>query len=179
MCLGTGCDAAEPEPSVRVEAIETAPSRESELAPMEVPGPARPGTSIGPSAGQRLYVPVYSNVSFGSHTGEATVAVRLMIRNVSETDKFKLTRVDYYDSAGKQVESVVRAPVEVTALQTRSFLVESSDLRAGPGGNFIVEWRAAKAVVPPMVETVNGYANVHQAFAFGGGARVLEELSGH
>ena len=162
------CDPEPPPPSVRVDPVEA-------VEPAAPPG-VQPGTIVAPSAGQRLYVPVYSSVTLGRPALEADVAVRLYVRNVSESETFRLVRVDLYDSEGRVVEHVLQEPMVVTPLQTRSFLVEASDLRSGTGGNYIVEWQADVPVTPPMVETVNGYALSNRAFAFAGDARVLAEL---
>ncbi len=140
-----------------------------------------PEHNVEKSAGQRLYVPVYSSVylSKGSANEEnARLANRLQIRNVSESKRLTLRRVDLYNKAGAKLETVIAGPVVVKPLETRSYMVTDDDNRAGPGGSFVVEWVADDPLAPPIVETVNGYVQTHRAFAFVGEARVIAELDG-
>lgn len=165
------CTQPEPEHTIRIE-------QPADTVAMPAPVSPREHQDAGQrSAGQRLYVPVYSSVTFGTGIKKAAVAVRLMVRNVSEEETFRLTRVDLYSSEGARIESVIQEPLSVTPLQTRSFLVEAEDLRAGAGGNFIVAWEADAPITPPMIETVNGYSEANRTFAFRAGSRVLSELA--
>ncbi|MCB9755310.1 MAG: DUF3124 domain-containing protein [Myxococcales bacterium] len=134
------------------------------------------------SAGQRLYVPVYATVYLGGGTEkekDARLANRLQVRNISATRGFTLRRVDYYNTAGERLERVLKEPVELRPMETRSYTVLPEDDRAGSGGNFVVEWVAPEPVVPPIVETVNAFVHVHRAFVFLGEARLMAELDAH
>jgi hypothetical protein len=62
--------------------------------------PAEPPTVSG-----AFYVPVYSSVSMTPGKLRADFSVTLSVHNASETQRLVLKRIDYFDTAGKPVES--------------------------------------------------------------------------
>jgi hypothetical protein len=56
---------------------------------------------------------------------------------------------------------------------TRELFVEKQETKGGSGANFIIQWRAAAATNPPMVEAVHADIMGHQTFTFVTTARAV------
>ncbi len=106
------------------------------------------------STGQTLYVPAYSHIYSGNRENPFLLAVTLSIRNTDPDNAIEVARVAYYDTAGKLLKSYLEAPKPLQALESTRYIVPEKDKAGGSGANFIVEWKAAKPVNPPIVETI-------------------------
>jgi hypothetical protein len=113
-----------------------------------------------------FYVPAYSSVAMSQGKLRVDFSVTLSVHNASETQPLVIRRIAYFDTAGKQVESYLKAPVAVKPLATVSVVIPTDDVRGGTGANFIVEWAATGEIAEPVVEAlmVGGIANAHYAF---------------
>lgn len=128
--------------------------------------------SLAPMPKQELavtggfYVPAYSSVAMSRGKLRVDFSVTLSVHNASETQALVLRRIAYFDTAGRQVESYLKAPVAVKPLATISIFIPTDDVRGGTGANFIVDWAAAGEIAEPVVEAlmVGGVANAHYAF---------------
>jgi hypothetical protein len=123
-----------------------------------------PKEELGVSGG--FYVPAYSSVAMSQGKLRVDFSVTLSVHNASETQALVVRRIAYFDTAGKQVESYLKAPVALKPLATISIFIATDDLRGGTGANFIVDWAAASEIAEPVVEAlmVGGIANAHYAF---------------
>ena len=65
-----------------------------------------------------FYVPVYSSVSMSQGKLRADFSVTLSVHNASETRPLVLKRIAYFDTAGKMVESYLKAPVALKPFST-------------------------------------------------------------
>jgi hypothetical protein len=63
-------------------------------------------------------VPVYSSVSMSQGKLRADFSVTLSVHNASETRPLVLTRIAYYDTAGKLVESYLKSPIALKPFST-------------------------------------------------------------
>lgn len=108
----------------------------------------------GPSSGETLYVPIYSNVYSGPKANPLQLATMLSIHNIDPKYSITILKADYYDSNGKFVESYVKNPVILKSFAHTYFYLKEYDMRGGPGANFIVKWRAEKKVNQPIVEAL-------------------------
>ncbi|OGW37630.1 MAG: hypothetical protein A2Y97_10765 [Nitrospirae bacterium RBG_13_39_12] len=108
----------------------------------------------GLSAGETLYVPVYSNVYSGPKANPLQLATMLSIHNIDPKYSITMLKADYYDSNGRFVESYVKSPVTLNPFAHAYFYLKEYDKRGGPGANFIVKWRAEKKVNQPIVEAL-------------------------
>ena len=117
----------------------------SNVKPVELPSHV--------TSGQRIYVPVYSHVYINEGV-PLPMAVTLSIRNVDEDKPLTISRVEYFDTAGKSIGSYLESPIELGPLGTQDFLVSQSDLKGGSGANFMVEWVSDEAVQSPVVQAV-------------------------
>ncbi len=134
----------------------TPPQATDDAPPGKVPSPLRlvDAAPSNPAMRQTLYVPVYSSIHWGLDQRLINLGVTLSIRNVSRTHPIYLTKVEYYDSAGKKIRDYLKGAGEISALATAEFVVEQRDVSGGPGANFIVEWASAVAIDTPIVESV-------------------------
>lgn len=125
---------------------------------------ALPKEEVAVSGG--FYVPAYSSVAMSRGKLRVDFSVTLSVHNASETQPLVVRRIAYFDTAGKQVESYLKAPVAVKPLATISIFIPTDDVRGGTGANFIVDWAATDEIVEPVVEAlmVGGIANAHYAF---------------
>ncbi|MDA9396792.1 hypothetical protein WN73_40470 [Bradyrhizobium sp. CCBAU 45394] len=113
-----------------------------------------------------FYVPAYSSVAMSQGKLRVDFSVTLSVHNASESQPLVVKRIAYFDTAGKQVESYLKAPVALKPLATVSIFIPTDDVRGGTGANFIVDWAATGDIAEPVVEAlmVGGVANAHYAF---------------
>src|SRR3954452_19926932 len=113
-----------------------------------------------------FYVPVYSSVSMSQGKLRADFSVTLSVHNASETRPLVLKRIAYCDTAGKMVESYLKAPIALKPFSTIEVFIPPSDVRGGTGANFVVDWAATGDIAEPAVEAlmVGGIGAGHYAF---------------
>jgi hypothetical protein len=125
---------------------------------------AVPSEPLSVSGG--FYVPVYSSVNMSQGKLRADFSVTLSVHNASESRPLVLKRIAYFDTAGKMVESYLKAPVALKPFATIEVFIPTSDVRGGTGANFVVDWAAAGDIAEPAVEAlmVGGIGAGHYAF---------------
>ncbi|TAJ78802.1 MAG: DUF3124 domain-containing protein [Gallionellaceae bacterium] len=111
--------------------------------------------------GQTLYLPVYSYIWHGDRVGgdkspsKTLVSALVSIRNTSLRTPIRVVSARYYNTDGKLLDEYVPKPVVVGALGTLELFVERKEAEGGSGANFIIQWDAATATNPPVVEAVH------------------------
>lgn len=113
-----------------------------------------------------FYVPVYSSVSMSQGKLRADFSVTLSIHNASETRPLVIRRIAYFDTAGKIVETYLKAPIAMKPFSTIEVFVPTTDVRGGTGANFLMDWAATDEIAEPVVEAlmVGGLGSGHYAF---------------
>jgi len=113
-----------------------------------------------------FYVPVYSSVSMSQGRLRADFSVTLSVHNASETRPLILKRIAYFDTAGRLVESYLKAPIALKPFSTVEVFIAATDVRGGTGANFVVDWAAAGEIAEPAVEAlmVGSVGSGHYAF---------------
>ena len=113
-----------------------------------------------------FYIPAYSSVSMSQGKTRADFSVTLSIHNASETRPLVLKRIAYFDTAGKMVESYLKAPIALKPFSTVEVFVPTTDVRGGTGANFVVDWAATGEIAEPVVEALmlGGLGSGHYAF---------------
>jgi hypothetical protein len=111
--------------------------------------------------GQTVYVPVYSDVSYGNadRIGKPSkwlVSATLSIRNTDPGRTLRIRSIRYYDTDGKLIREYPTGG-EIGPLGTREIFVEHADRSGGSGANFIVVWDADRAINAPIIEAVHAY----------------------
>lgn len=123
-----------------------------------------PAGNLGVSGA--FYVPVYSSVSMSQGKLRADFSVTLSIHNASETRPLVIRRIAYFDTAGKIVETYLKAPIAMKPFSTIEVFVPTTDVRGGTGANFLMDWAATDEIAEPVVEAlmVGGLGSGHYAF---------------
>jgi len=165
--LGLALLGCEDEPDV---APLTPADYASQFAQREQPLDAR--------GGQTLYVPIYSNILAAEGARPTEMAATLAIRNTDIEHEIFITRVDYYDTAGKLIESYLDGIYGLGPMASAFILINVSDQRGGLGANFLVTWRSETAVSDPVVEAIMVGASGTKGFSFTSQARVTEQFGG-
>ncbi|MCO8120896.1 DUF3124 domain-containing protein [Stieleria sp. TO1_6] len=127
-----------------------------------------------PVDGQRLYVPAYSHV-YHQKAEPYLLTVTLNIRNTDADDEIVVTSVRFFDTAGKELRSMLKKPLRLGPLAATEFVIEREDQSGGSGASFIVEWKAGTQVNQPLVETVMIDTRGQQGISFIASAVVLSE----
>jgi hypothetical protein len=135
----------------------------------EVPRPAEDKVT----AGQMVYVPVYSHVYTADNREPFNLAATLYVRNIDPARPIVLTRVEYFDSGGKSIREFVPKPLRIEPLASVDFFVKESDLSGGASPSFLVEWVATEAASDPVVESVMIGSSGTQGISFTSAGRVI------
>lgn len=121
---------------------------------MLVPLPGEASAQVQLSAGETVYVSVYSNVYSGPKKVPFQLAAMLSIRNTDPKYPITIFKVDYYDNDGIRIDSYIKEQFELGPLASTHFYIKEYDKRGGPGANFIVKWRSAARVNHPIIEGI-------------------------
>lgn len=128
-------------------------------------------TSPGRSAGQALYLPIYSHVWHGEADGKGApaktlVSVSVSIRNTDPVKSIRITSVQYYDTDGKKLRQYITSPKTLGPMATYEIFVPRSDDTGGSGANFVISWKSDAPVSPPVVEGFHANLPAGRSFAF-------------
>ena len=137
------------------------------------PLPLQAGPGARLSDGQTLYVPAYSHIYSGTRDTPFLLTVTLSIRNVDPQNPITITRADYHATAGKHLKKYVETPITLAPYGSTRYIIAESDKSGGSGANFIVEWKAAKPVNPPIVESVMISTRAAQGISFTSRGQVI------
>ncbi len=119
------------------------------------------------SAGQTLYLPVYSHLYHGEvnpRTGkpsETLVSTHVAVRNTDPRAPIRLTSARYYNTGGKLLREYLPQALTIPPLGTHELFVPRSDSSGGSGANFMIDWAADRPVNPPLVEAL--HADIREA----------------
>jgi hypothetical protein len=132
---------------------------------------ARAGEVV--SAGQTLYLPVYSKIWHGDRIVDGQypidrlVSALISIRNTSLKTPIRVTSARYYNTEGKLLREYLSKPATVGPMGTLELFVERKEAEGGSGANFIIQWDSASATNPPIVEALHAdIRNGQQALTF-------------
>lgn len=125
--------------------------------------------------GQRLFLPVYSEVTYGDRRAALNLAVTLMVRNLDGNQTVTLKKLDYVGVSGSVVRTFLSAEHGLKPMAAETFVIRESDRTGGASAGFLVEWESAEPVLPPLVQGVMVNGAYNQGMAFVTEARVLAE----
>ena len=127
--------------------------------------------------GQKIYVPFYSELYNPSGSNSIKLVGMVSIRNTSETQKIRITRVDYFDSSGELEQKCLKGKnLVLSPMATTEFGINRQDERGRSGAKFIVEWVSEQSVGDPVIEAIIGTDAGTQGFVFVTPGRVIEEF---
>ena len=112
------------------------------------------GSNIALTAGQTVYVPIYSHIYSGLKGRPVNLAATLSIRNTDPQHSLSLVSVKFYDSGGKLVKEYQDKPVELKAMASTRYILTEADTGGGSGANFLVKWKSQTKINPPLIEGV-------------------------
>jgi hypothetical protein len=124
------------------------------------------------SAGQTLYLPVYSKIWHGDriegkHPVDRLVSALVSVRNTSLKTPIKVISARYYGTDGKLLKEYLDKPATVNAMGTLELFVERKESDGGSGANFIIQWDSAAPTNSPVVEAIHADIRTgQQAFVF-------------
>ena len=119
------------------------------------------------SAGQSLYLPIYSHLYHGDvnpRTGkpsETLVSTHVSIRNTDPALAVTIISARHYNTDGKLLREFLAKPQAIPPLGTFELYVPRSDSSGGSGANFIIDWTAERPANPPLVEAL--HADIREA----------------
>lgn len=128
----------------------------------------------GPLRGQSLFLPVFSEVPYGSRGATVPLSATVSIRNLDADEEIRLLRVDYIDGGGRVVRRYLDAPRIIAPMAASTFFLPESDRSGGSSAGFALEWSSVKPARPPLVESVMVNGAYNQSLAFRTEARALE-----
>ncbi|MEH2386110.1 MAG: DUF3124 domain-containing protein [Nostoc sp.] len=124
--------------------------------------------------GQTIYVPVYSHIYHYNRQEIFNLAVTLSIRNTDLVNPMIISSVRYYDSAGKLVKQYLEHPIQLDALASTDFFINTNDTTGGLGANFIVEWVSQTEITEPIVEAIMIGTDFQQGISFTSPGKVIK-----
>jgi len=127
------------------------------------------------SSGQTVYVAIYSNVFTGPKERPFNLTATLSIRNTDLHNKIDVFSVEYFDNNGQSLKEYTQKPFTLSPLASHHFSIKEKDEAGGFGANFIVRWKAAKEVNPPIIESVMIGAKSGQGISFVSQGKVIAE----
>jgi hypothetical protein len=139
--------------------------------------PPAPLTDLNIVKGQRVFVPAYAEIFYGSAEDTLPLTTTLAIHNSDLTRAIVVSSVRYYNTEGKLVREYVETPIELAAMATHAIVIEPRE-GSGWGANFIVEWAALEAVYEPIIEAVMISRQGTEGVSFISPGRVIDEING-
>jgi len=100
-----------------------------------------------------VYVPAYSHI-YLSEDSQVPLAVTLSVRNINPDKRLIIKAVDYFNTTGQKVDSLIKGWFALAPMATASFVIEQQDLSGGAGANFIVQWATDDDAQEPLIEAV-------------------------
>lgn len=141
------------------------------VAALFLAGPAAAQAPVGRSAGQTLYLPIYSHVWHGDldsrgEPAKALVSVSVSIRNTDPARAIRVMSAQYFDTDGKRLREYVSAPRLVQPMATFELFIPRGDDTGGSGANFVIVWKSEAPASPPIVEGFHANLPAGRSIAF-------------
>ncbi len=100
-----------------------------------------------------VYVPAYSHI-YLAESSQVPLAVTLSVRNMNADKRLIIKSVDYFDTRGEKLESLISGWFALAPMATASFVIDQQNLSGGAGANFIVHWATDESAQEPLIEAV-------------------------
>lgn len=131
------------------------------------------------ATGQTIYVPVYSYIYHDDEKRVFNLATTLSLRNTDLANPIIITCVRYYNSSGQLVRQYLERPIQVAALASTDFFINTTDNSGGLGANFIVDWVAQTNVSEPIIEAVMIGTGFQQGISFISPGKVIQSQTNY
>jgi hypothetical protein len=127
------------------------------------------------SAGQIVYVSIYSHIYSGLKARPFDLAATLSIRNTDINQPVTIFSVKYYDTDGRLLKEYLNEPQQLNALASTRYIIKEGNRAGGSGANFIVKWKSNKKVTLPIIEAIMIGTRSGQGISFVSRGQVIEE----
>jgi hypothetical protein len=138
-----------------------------------IPVPLDAQEYLALSKGQTVYVPAYSHIYIGGKKRPFSLAITLSIRNIDLDADITLTEVNYNGSKSGLIESFVDKTISINPQESVRFVIAEDDQGGGSGANFIVKWKSATKVNPPIIESIMIGTQSSQGISFTSRGRAI------
>jgi len=127
--------------------------------------------------GQTVYLSLYPKIERPGRMAPNFLITILTIRNTDLRYPITVNSINYHDSNGALKKQVLKEPVILNPISSKSMRFEEKELDTGSGmaGCFIIVWKSTKKVSEPIVEGIIGSSGtgwVTSSVFFG---RVIED----
>lgn len=123
---------------------------------------------------QTIYVPSYSYIYYENAQRSINLTTTLSIRNTDLTHPIIITSVRYYNTKGELISQYLTQPAQLDPLASVAFVIDRTNIIAGLGASFIVEWMAKNVVSEPIVEAVMIGTDFSQGISFVSSGKVIK-----
>jgi len=108
--------------------------------------------------GQTVYLSLYPKIESAGKKSPTFLTTILTIRNTDLHHPITVISINYHDSNGALKKHVLKEPMTLDPISSKSMRFEEKELDAGSGmaGCFIVDWKSAERVSEPIVEGIIG-----------------------
>ena len=108
--------------------------------------------------GQTVYLSLYPKIERAGKMSPNFLITILTIRNTDLRYPITVNSINYHDSNGALKKQILKEPVILNPISSKSMRFEEKELDTGSGmaGCFIIAWESIKKVSEPIVEGIIG-----------------------
>ncbi len=169
LAMATACDPSLPPPAASSTTTDSGLQINSGITTLAADQLPPLGT------GQLVYVPIYSEIYDFDQSRAFPLTATLSLRNTDANNSLVIETIDYYDTTGTLLKRYLSQPIQLAPLASTVVVIDNRDSTGGSGANFLVAWRAAGEVTPPVFEAVMISTASQQGISFVSSGRVIEE----
>ncbi len=135
-------------------------------------------TGLTRSAGESLYLPIYSHIWHGDLDSKGQpvktlVSISVSIRNTDPVNPIRILSAQYYDTDGKKIKEYMPSSRVVAPMATLELFIPRSDDTGGSGANFVISWKSDVPASPPIVEGIHANLPAGRSIIFTTSARPI------
>lgn len=122
-----------------------------------------------PVKGQTLYLPLVSHVFLGAKNKRYELTKTFTFRNRDRKKSITLVSIEYFNHEGANLGKLMDSPRVLKPLASFQMPVASPQKEGGKNKGapcLIIKWKAAKPVIPPLVQCIMIGATGQQGISF-------------
>jgi len=129
--------------------------------------------------GQTIYLSLYPKIESAGRKSSSFLTTVLTIRNTDLHHPITVNSINYYDSNGALKKHVLKEPMTLNLISSKSMRFEEKELDAesGMAGCFIVDWKSEERVSEPIIEGIIGTSGTGWVTTSVFYGRVIEDSS--
>lgn len=129
--------------------------------------------------GQTVYLSLYPKIETAVKKKPKFLITILTIRNTDMRHSITVNSINYHDSNGVLKKRVLKEPVILNPISSKSMRFEKEELDAGSGmaGCFIIKWKSSETVSEPLVEGIIGTSGTGWVTSLVFYGRVIEDVT--